>query len=246
MKQQTAPRQPADNPRAGDTPATGWAARLAPLAGAGFAVLTAAAFFVIGPNPDSDAPASKITTFYAGHHGHLYLGGILLAYAAILFALFGVAIWERIRRTQQHPIPAGVALVGTAVAAASQLAAATTYFTLGDIGNKPTTAPAALQALHIIGSELSLATAGGVALLLLAVALAGITARVFPRWLAWPALVIGILQLVIPVGFTAFILFLPWALAASIAMIISPARQAPSTAHQDTPAIHTGHAAANS
>ena len=246
MKQTTARRQRAETPRPDDTPTIGRLGRLAPLAGAGFAVLTAAGFFVIGPNPDSAAPVPKITSFYAAHHGQLYLGGVLLAYAAILFTVFGAAIWDRTRRTERHPAAAGVALVGTAVATASQLATATIYFTLGDIGNKPTTTPGALQALHILGSELSLATAGGVALLLLAVALAGITARVFPRWLAWPALIIGILQLVIPVSFTAFLLFLPWALAAALIMTTHPTRGTPAQAPQDPAGMLPSHAAANS
>jgi hypothetical protein len=220
--------------------------RLAALAGSGFAVLTAAGFVVIGPNPDSGTPTSKIATFYAAHHGQLYLGGILLAYAAILFAIFGVAIWDRTRRTAQHPVAAGVALVGTAVAAAGQLATATTYFTLGDIGAKPTTSVGALQALHILGSELSLATASGVALVLLAVAFPGITAGVFPRWLAWPALIIGLLQLVIPVSFTAFLLFLPWALAASIVMTIRPAHEVPAPATRAPAGTPASHATANS
>jgi hypothetical protein len=212
---------------------------------AGFAVLTVAGFFVIGSNPDSGTPTPEITSFYAAHHGQLYLGGILLAYAAILFAVFGAAIWDRTRRTGRHPVAVGVTLVGTATATASQLATATIYFTLGDIGNKPATTPGALQALHIIGSELSLATAGGVALLLLAVPLAGITARVFLRWLAWPALIIGILQLV-PVSFTAFLLFLPWALTAAIIMTTYPTRTIPARAPQNPADMPTGHAAANS
>jgi len=247
MNQATTHRQPAENPRPQDTPAASWPGRLAPLAGTGFAVLTAAAFFVIGPNPDSDAPTSKITTFYAAHHGQLSLGGILLAYAATVFALFGAAIWDRIRRTGQHSVAAGVVLAGTAVAVAGQLATATTYLTLGDVGNKATTSTGALQALHILGSGLSLATAAGVALVLLAVALAGITARVFPRWLAWPALIVGILQLVIPVSFTAFLLFLPWATAASILMTLRTSSPATAPAeHHEPGAMLTSHPAANS
>lgn len=246
MKQATTRRRWPENHRPEGTAATARSGQLAALAGAGFAVLTAAGFFVIGPNPDSDAPTSKITTFYAAHHGQLYLGGTLLAYAAVLFAIFGVAIWDRTRRAAQHPVAAGVALAGTAVAATGQLATATAYFTLGDIGAKATTTAGALQALHILGSELSLATASGIALLLLAVAFPGITAGVFPRWLAWPALIIGLLQMVIPVSFTAFLLFLPWALAASIVMIIRPAPQTPAPAHQDPAGMPAGHATANS
>ena len=246
MKQATARRQRAETPRPEDTPTMVRLGRLAPLAGAGFAVLTAAGFSVIGSNPDSGTPAPEITSFYTAHHGQLYLGGILLAYAAILFAVFAAAIWDRIRRTRRHPVAAGVTLVGTAVATASQLATATIYFTLGDIGNKPATTPGALQALHILGSELSLATAGGVALVLLTVALAGITTRVFPRWLTWPAVIIGILQLVIPVSFTAFLLFLPWALAAAIIMTTYPTHGTPARAPQDPAGMLTSHAAANS
>lgn len=246
MKQATTRRRWPENHRLEGTAAMARSGRLAALAGSGFAVLTAAGFFVIGPNPDSGAATSNITTFYAAHHGQLYLGGILLAYAAVLFAVFGVAIWDRARRAAQHPVAAGVALVGTAVAAAGQLATATAYFTLGDIGAKATTTVGALQALHILGSELSLATASGIALLLLAVAFPGITAGVFPRWLAWPALIIGLLQLVNPVSFTAFLLFLPWALAASIAMIIRPARETPAPAHRDPAGMPASHATANS
>lgn len=246
MKQATTRRRRPESPRPEGTAAMARAGRLTALAGAGFAVLTAVGFAVIGPNPDSATPAPEITAFYAAHHGQLYLGGILLAYAAILLALFGVAIWDRTRRTGQRPVAAGTALAGTAVAAAGQLGTATTYFTLGDIGAKPTTSVGALQTLHILGSELSLTTASGVALLLLAASFPGITAGVFPRWLAWPALIIGLLQLVIPVSFTAFLLFLPWALAASIIMIIRPARETPAPAHQDQADIPASHATANS
>jgi hypothetical protein len=102
----------------------------------------------------------------------------------------------------------------------------------------------ALQALHILGSELSLATAAGVALLL-AVAMACITARVFP--VGSPGLlIIGILQLVIPVSFTALLLFLPWAAAASMVMIIRPARETPAPAHRESADMPTSHATANS
>jgi hypothetical protein len=214
--------------------------------GIGFAVLTAAAFLTIGPIPRSDAAVATITAYYGGHHEQLYLGGILLGYAAILLAAFGVAIWDRIRCADRHPVAAGTALAGTAVAAAGQLAAASVYVVLGDLGGKPGITTGALQALHALGTGLSLATAGGVALLLLAVAAAGIPARVFPRWLAWPALLLGIGQLVIPVSFTAFLLTIPWAIAASIALALRPTGGSPGLAGSESPSAHTGHPAATS
>ncbi|MGI8678470.1 MAG: hypothetical protein ACR2LX_07270 [Jatrophihabitans sp.] len=196
--------------------------RFVPLAGVVYVALTAAAFLLMGPYPDSDASVSKITEFYSANHGHVLKGGMLLAWASIFFVFFGAALWARTRRAALHPLIAGAALVGIAVTATGQLIYATTYFTLGDIGHKATTAPAALQAWHILGSELLLPEAGGITILLLAVALAGILARVFPRWLAWTALVLAILQLVTPVGFLASLVFLLWTLVASIVMCLRP------------------------
>jgi hypothetical protein len=201
----------------------GLTARVVSLAGAGFAALTVAGYLVIGPNPDSGASTSTIAHYYAAHHAHILMAGTLFGYSTILFALFGVAVWSRIRRTALHPIVAGVALVGTAVATAGDLAAANTWYLLGDIGNNHTTSPAALQALHVFVS--AGVGVSGTAILLLAVALAGITARAFPRWLAWSALVLGILQLAPTpglVGFFAGLAILPWTFAASIAMFLRP------------------------
>ena len=179
---------------------------------------------MIGPNPASDAPLAKVTSFYATHHAQVLAGGMLLAWAAIFFALFGAAMWAKIRQAPVHPLLAGAALVGTAVITAATLAEATTYATLGAIGGNRAIAPAALQAWHIMGSELSLAGNGGMMIFLLAAAAAGIAARTLPRTLAWSALIIGLLQLTpAPIGFLASLLALPWAAAAGIVMFVRPA-----------------------
>lgn len=49
------------------------------------------------------------------------MGGIVLMYAAVFFALFGIAVWARIRATTLHLVVAGVALVATAIATAGDL-----------------------------------------------------------------------------------------------------------------------------
>ena len=207
--------------------------RFVPLAGAGSAALTVVAYLVIGPNPDSDASTSTITAYYAAHHAHIYAAGIILGYATILFALFGVAVWARIRRTALHPIVAGAALVATAVATAGSLANASAWYVLGDIGNTHTISPGALQTLHISVSAGDLPSVGGLGILLLAVAFAGVTARAFPRWLAWSALVLGILQLTPTpglIGFFAGLAILPWTFAAGIVMFLRSPDTAPATA----------------
>ena len=208
-------------------------ARLAPLAGAGAALLTIARYLRIGPNPDSNASIATIRTYYATHHHDVFVAGILLAYAAVLYAVFGLSIWARIRRTactpsspasrwsRRPPAPSWTSPTPAAGRCSGMWAGIT---------RRP---PAALQSLHmsVAGGYLGEAIPDG--MLLLAFAAAGISARAFPRWLAWPALVLGILQLAPTpgaIGFLAGLAVLPWMLAAGIAMCVRPGDTAPATA----------------
>jgi hypothetical protein len=193
--------------------------RLAPLAGVGFAALTLAGYFTIGTVPDSGAAISNVTSFYSAHHAGVGTGGMLLTWAAIFLAVFGTAVWARIRQAASNPMLATTALVGTAIAAADQFSGASSYVTLGDIGAKHTILPGALQAWHIGGSGGG--SAGGEAIFLLAVGLAGVLTRAVPRWLAGPALAIGVLELT-PIGFFASLAFLLWAALAGIVLSLGP------------------------
>jgi hypothetical protein len=210
-----------------DLPAAARLGRLLPLAGVGFAVLTIAGDLTIDKFPDSNTPVAKLTQYYATHHHQVGVGGTLLAWAAILLGLFGVALWARVRSSDLHPAVAGAVLLGAAVATANELTGASAYITLGTIGHQAGVAPAALQAWHISGSEGSV---GSTMILLVAVGVAGILSRAIPRWLAWPALLLGIVQ-ISPVGFFASLLTLVWAAATGIVLVLRPsgARRAATT-----------------
>jgi hypothetical protein len=200
-------------------------AQLAPLAGAGAALLTVAGYLVIGPDLDSDVPASRVTTYYATHHTHVMVASVMFTYAAILFAVFGAALCTRLRRAALHPLVAGLALVATAVATAGDLANAGSWYVLGDLGGKHTISPAALQTFHIAVSAAVFPEAAGAGVLLLAVAAGGITAAAFPRWMAWSALVLGVVQLLPTpgtVGFLSGLLVLVWMLGAGVSMALRP------------------------
>jgi hypothetical protein len=193
--------------------------RMLPLAGVAFAVLAMAGNLTIGDFPDTDTSLSRLAAYYAGHHTQVGRGGALLGYSVIFFALFGIALWWRVRCNAAAPvISAGVAL-GIAMVAVDMLTSADTYYTLGQITAQPTTSPQALQAWHIAGSI------GGVGadsiILLLAVAAAGILARGLPRWLAWSALALAVMHFT-PLAFLAYLLFYVWATAAGIALTVRP------------------------
>jgi hypothetical protein len=217
------------------TPVAASLGRFGPLAAVGSALLTIVAYLVIGPNPDSEASTTTITAYYSAHHAHAYLAGMLLMYAAVLFALFGAAVWARIRETALHPILAGTVLIATAVATASDLAGASGWYLLGDLGGKHTISPATIQGLHITVASADMPSVAALGTFLVAFAAAGIVGSAFPRWLAWSALVLGILQLnPIPtpgkIDFVAGLLILPWMIATGIVMYRRAGRPAPATA----------------
>ncbi len=77
-----------------------------------------------------------------------------------------------------------------------------------------------------MGSDGSLAGSASTFPFLIAVAGAGIFATAMPRWLAWPALMLAILQLLPDqAGFLASPVILAWAATTGISML--SARQAP-------------------
>lgn len=216
----------ASHPDGGSPPVTAAAiGRLAALGGLGFLVTSLASDLVIGPFPGPYAPPAQLASFYAAHHAQVGTGGLLLALSGVFFVLFGLAIWARIQQAPASPLLAGLTMIATTLAALTTLASAGTYGVLGDIGGQLGVAPAALQAWHIMGSDGSLADSASTFLFLLAMAGAGILARVLPRWLAWTALLLAVLQLVPnQIGFLASLVFLVWTAAAGISLLF--ARQA--------------------
>jgi hypothetical protein len=222
------------HPDTGSPPAIG---RLAALGGLGFLVTSLAGDLLIGAFPRPDTPVSQLVSFYTAHHTQLLAAGMLLALSGIFFALFGVAVWARIRQAASNPMLAGLAMIGTALVTVTTLASAGTYGVLGDIGGQHAIDPAALQAWHIMASAGSLADGASTFLFLVTAAAAGILAPALPRWVAWPALPLAVLQL-LPgqVGFLASLVFVPWAAAAGTSMLFSrPAHRAlPSAAYATT------------
>jgi len=193
--------------------------RFVPLAGLGYAALAIAGDLTIGRFPDSGTSTSTLSSFYDAHHVRVAAGGMLLAWSTLLLGVFGAALWNRARNAGAHPVVAAVALVGTGAAVAMGLQEAATYWIAAHVSTEGSTTPAALQAWHIAGSEG--AFAGGVALLLLASAAAGLGWRAVPAWLAALAIVLGLAQLT-PLGFVASMAFLAWAAAAGIVLALRP------------------------
>src|SRR5438067_9252148 len=121
-------------------------ARLVPLAGVGYAVLTMAGYLTIGEFPDARSPVADLSRYYATHAGAVRLGGQLMILGALCLGLFGVAAYARVREAAASPIVGGLVLVGTAVAVTADLNGGATYALLGNIGADGAVTPAAVQA----------------------------------------------------------------------------------------------------
>ena len=189
------------------------------------------------------AAAAQLVPFYAAHHAQVLAGGMLLGLGGVLFVPFGLAVWARIRQAPGSPLLAGMAVIATTMVALTTLAGAGVYGVLGDIGGQPGISPAALQAWHIMGSDGSLADATSTFLFLLMAALAGLSTRAVPRWLAWAALLLAVLSLLPgPFGFLASLVFLAWTAAAGITLLVAH-QSRPQLTHATTvPAKEVRHA----
>lgn len=193
--------------------------RLAPLAGVLFGGLTLGGDLIIDNFPDGSTPAGQLPVYYAAHGSQVSMGGSVMGWGALFFALFGVAVWTRARRPGVPAVVTGLVLLGATVETASDLTGGAVYRLLGQIGTDPHVSASALQAWHIWGSEFG--TTGGMTLFLVGVAVAGIAYRAVPRWLAWTGLLLAVVQFT-PWSFLGTVVFLLWAAVAGVVLSIRP------------------------
>jgi hypothetical protein len=189
--------------------------RALPLTGVAFALLSMAGNLIIGNFPDGKTPAAQLRAYYVGHHSHVSAGATLRSLAIVFFALFGVALWSRVRRAALPACVGALILVGMAVDAAAQLFSAGVYQVLGSLGANSNINNGALQAWHIAGSEFG--NGSGITVAMIGVGIAGLVGRAIPRWLALTGLIIGVAQLT-PVSFLASLVFLAWCAVTSIVL----------------------------
>lgn len=202
---------------------------LAPLTGVAFVLLAVLAFIVSGETPDIDESPQKVLDFYVDNDTSQIWGAALLGWSTVALMFF-LGVLRSTLRAAEGAIGrlSAVAFGGGIVLIIGALSFAGFTFTLGDVADDGLT-PQAAQALNALNSDFFFPVAVGVATLMLATAIVSLGSRALPAWLAWPALVIGIVA-VTPLGFFAFLAFLLWTLVASIALWRARAAGEPATA----------------
>jgi hypothetical protein len=202
---------------------------LAPLTGVLFVALAVAAFIISGETPGTDDSPQKILNFYLDNDNSQLWAGAFLAWSTVPFMFF-LGVLRSTLRAAEGPIArlSPVAFGGGIVLTIGALSFAGFTFTLGDIADDGLT-PQAAQTLNALNSDFFFPVAAGLATLLLATGISSLVSRALPAWLAWPALVIGVVALT-PGGFFGFLAFLLWTVVTSIVLWRARSAEPPATA----------------
>jgi hypothetical protein len=209
--------------------------RFAPLTGIAFVVLLIIGFGPVGgESPGSDDSASKIAAFYHDHQTKEVAAAFIVAVAVIFLAMFVVALRDYLRGAGgEGDFWPTVALVGGVVSVAGFCLALVVHAALVDGGHNQLPGDAMI-ALNAVDNWDFFAFAFPLTIMLFGVAGATLKGGAnLPKWLAWAALVIGILFFAGPIGFFAFLLTGIWVIVASIVMyrrMSAPATAAAPTA----------------
>lgn len=178
---------------------------------------TVLAFIIGGETPDIDDSPQNILDFYVDNDSAQLWAGAVLAWSTAALMFFLGTLRSTLRAAEG---PVGrlstVAFGGGIVLAVGLLSFAGFTFTLGDVADDGLT-PQAAQALNALNSDFFFPLAVGLGTLLIATAIASLGSRALPAWVAWAALVIGVVALT-PAGFFAFLAFLLWTVVTSVVL----------------------------
>ena len=213
--------------------------RYSPLAAIGTVILWAAGIFTVesGDTP-SEANAQEAVAYFEDDRTTIYVGSMLIMAGALLLIWFVSTLREAIVARAPQSIRLGSVVFGGGLAAAifamglpaAQIGGAFAGEEPGELE------PGAAQALYFATDGLFVATMYSAALLVLATAVAIFRTRVFPVWLGWISVPLGIWLLIAPIGWLALIFVFPaWLIVVSVLLFRATTAAGPAA----TPASST-------
>lgn len=162
-------------------------------AGAGFVVLTVAAFAVGGDAPRVGDSTDDLISYYDGDRGKVLASGLLFAFGLALLLWFAAAIANMLRESGEGRVGATV-LAGATAFVTLQLiltgvGASLAYSVAGD-GD-----PGVIKALFDLQWLIDMFAALPVALFVLSSSIGFMRTRAVPSWLSWAGVVVAVLFL---------------------------------------------------
>lgn len=197
-----------------------WRSR-APLTGVVAVVLLVISGAVGGEPPDIDVSSEEAVSFYTDNEGAQLASALLAGYGALFLLFFLGALRAALRRGEgESNWLSAVAFGGGLVLTVGITIFSGLTFTLADAGDS--LEPAAVQAINALNVDLFFPVAVGFASLLLASGISALGSGALPRWLAWAAVVIGVVA-ISPLGFFGFLAGMLWILVTAVVLSRSPA-----------------------
>jgi hypothetical protein len=184
------------------------------LAGVVFVALAVAGFAIGGETPSMDDSAQKIINFYKDNEGREYAASFILIFSVPFAAIFVAHLHSLLTWSSSRRAWTTMAAIGGGALVAGLLAGAAFHFAITEAVDNDF-APDSVRAISAIDLDSWPLFGGPMFVLLIGAGAAVLTSTAMPRWLAWTALVIGILGFT-PAGFFMFLASGLWIVAASI------------------------------
>lgn len=198
-------------------------ARLAPLSGVAFFVLTVVALAIEGRPPAYDEPTDEVVRWWIDNDTRGIVATEVGGLSSALLVWFGGSVQAALRRAEREPgRVAAIAFGGFVIAAIGNTALFGFAFaaaeTAGDVPAEVTHTMSALSELFVILFSLGMLVA------LLATTVVTLRhASLLPRWSAVASIVAAI-SLMAPIGFVAAIPAMFWVLFASVLLFVRERR----------------------
>jgi hypothetical protein len=201
------------------------AKQLLPLSGVAAVLLIIAAFIVGGETPEADDALAKIVSYYHDNDSDLQIASALLALGGFFFLLFSATLTDLFRRAlPERRVASTLSLAGGVLFAVGTTIFAGLEFAAADFVDD--VAPSSIQTISALTSDMFFTLAVGVAAFLLGAGVAALKSRLLPRWLAWVAIVNGVIAIT-PLGFFGFLALGIWTLIASVMLAIRAGEREP-------------------
>jgi hypothetical protein len=193
-----------------------WLSKWGPLAGTISALLLVVTLATGNNNtPGDNATAAQVINFYTTHHTQRTVLDYLIGLTMLFLVMFAVTLPRYVRRGERWIATGAIAgavwtAIGFVVLCGFDLVLAIDYKDL---------TPASAQTLNLLENDFALPVVIGFGLFGILAGLAVVVGRILPAWMGWVLFAIGIVCLVPPVAWFAFLGTMLWVLIASIWMV---------------------------
>jgi len=205
-----------------------WLSKWGPLAGVISGLLVVVSFVLGNNTPDDNATGQYVIQWYTTHHNQRIVSDLIVALAMFFLIAFAVTLARYVRRGGRW-IAAGA--LGGALITGIGFTSLLGFDLILATDTKDLTISSA-QTLNLLENDFFLPLVLGFALFAILGGLAVVAGRILPVWMGWVLFAIGVVALVPPISWFAFLATMLWVLIAGIWMVV----QGPPAAEQAEPA----------